>query len=97
MTITQPTTREVEHYGKSTEDMIKEGLFPRMHTLLSLRTAYHDSSTGVRSSVHKKLGYGERVADLVDTTGAEMLSNGYLRLVYIKQPRILYTKTKKKP
>jgi len=97
MTIENPTAREVEHYGKSAEDLIKEGLFPRIHTLLSLRTAYHDSSTGVRKSINDKFGYGERVADLVDTTGAEMLSNGYLRLVYIKQPRILYTKTKKKP
>lgn len=86
MTITQPTTQEVEHYGKSAEDMLREGLFPRMHTLLSLRKAYHDVSIGIRQSVHNKFGYGERVADLVDTTGAEERPNDFLRLTYVQQP-----------
>ena len=86
MTITQPTTSEVEHYGKSAEDLMKEGMFPRIHTLLSLRTDYYDLSTGIRKNVHSKPGYGERVADIVDTTDAETRSNGYLRLVYVQQP-----------
>src|SRR3989339_1742157 len=89
MTISQPTVKEVDHYEKSAEDMIKEGLFPRIHTLLSLREGYHDPSTGIRRSVQNTFCYGERVADLVDTTDAEELSNGFLRLTYVQRPEIV--------
>jgi len=81
----------ISHWGISVEELFNKEIFPQKgYSLLELRRAYHDLSTGLRlESIQPNNDIYARyewVADVVDTDGAKDLGNGYFRMTYVQKP-----------
>lgn len=76
----------INRFNSSVMELFQWGVFPAKGlTLIDLRQAYEDLSTGIRDDVHNNLHKGEHVIDVVLTHGSEN-TDDVLRVKYVQRP-----------